>query len=101
LGNLRFSAPVPPFKVTPGINDGGSVSVKCVSAVTNWVDVAEERLTNGIQSIDVDTGYMPPNLTTLPPPDAGISEDCLFLDILVPENIFNKAGSPGYAGAPV
>ena len=87
--------------MTPGINDGGSVPVQCVSAIPYWVVAAEEWLTNGIQSIDVDAGYMPPNLTTLPPPDAGVSEDCLFLDVLVPENIFDKVGSLGYPGAPV
>ena len=87
--------------MTEEINDGGSVPVQCVQAIPYWVIFGEEWLTNGIQTIDVNAGYMPPNFTTLPPPDAGVSEDCLFLDVLVPEIIFNQAGQPGYPGAPV
>jgi hypothetical protein len=87
--------------VTEEINDGGSVPVQCVQAIPYWVIFGEEWLTNGIQTVDVDAGYMPPNFTTLPPPDAGVSEDCLFLDVLVPEIIFNQVGLPGYPGAPV
>ncbi|KAE9363396.1 alpha/beta-hydrolase, partial [Stipitochalara longipes BDJ] len=101
LGNLRFSAPVAPLTVTPGIQDGGSVPVQCVSAIPNWVIVGEEWLIEGIQSVDVDAGYTPPNLTTLPPPVQGVSEDCLFLDVLTPQAVFEKAGGVGYAGAPV
>ncbi|KAN0104095.1 alpha/beta-hydrolase [Hyaloscypha variabilis] len=101
LGALRFSAPVAPFTVEPGIQDGGSTSVKCVSATPNWVLVGEEFLIEGLGAVDVDAGYQPPNLTTLPPPDEGISEDCLFLDVLTPEAVFNKAGEKGFAGAPV
>jgi carboxylesterase type B len=101
LGALRFSAPIAPFAVEPGIQDGGSTSVKCVSATPNWVLVGEEFLIEGLGAVDVDAGYQPPNLTTLPPPGEGISEDCLFLDVLTPKAVFDKAGEKGFAGAPV
>lgn len=72
-----------------------------VSATPYWVEFGVEWLTNGIQSIDVNAGYMPPNLTALPPPDAVVSEGCLFLDVLVPEEVFDQVGTPEYPGAPV
>jgi len=75
--------------------------VKCVSAIPNWVIVGEEWLIEGIQSVDVDAGYLPPNLTTLPTPDEGVSEDCLFLDVLAPKAVFERAGEDGFKGAPV
>jgi carboxylesterase type B len=37
----------------------------------------------------------------IPPADPREDEDCLFLDVLVPEKIFAKAGDTGCAGAPV
>lgn len=75
--------------------------MKCVSATPNWVLVGEEFLIEGLGAVDVDAGYQPPNLTTLPPPGEGISEDCLFLDVLTPKAVFDKAGEKGFAGAPV
>lgn len=33
------------------------------------------------------------NLTSLPTPDPRTSEDCLFLDVVVPEKIFNSASA--------
>ena len=75
--------------------------MKCVSAIPKWVIVGEEWLIEGIQILDIDAGYTAPNLTTLPPPDEGVSEDCLFLDLLVPEKIFESAGEVGFKGAPV
>jgi carboxylesterase type B len=37
----------------------------------------------------------------MPPADPREDEDCLFLDVLVPEQISAKAGDTGYSGAPM
>lgn len=100
LSANRFSAPVPPL-FNPEINDGGTVSIKCPAATPNWIYVAGLWLTTGLSSLDIEAGYQPPNITTLPPPEAGVSEDCLFLDVLVPEGIFERKGEVGFKGAPV
>jgi carboxylesterase type B len=40
------------------------------------------------------------NLSSLPSPDPRASEDCLFLDVIVPTTIFNSSGAPKRRGVP-
>jgi carboxylesterase type B len=40
-------------------------------------------------------------MALIPPPDPRESEDCLFLDVLVPAQVFTKRQKKGYKGAPV
>jgi len=40
-------------------------------------------------------------LGVIPPPDPRESEDCLFLDVLVPTQVFEKKQKNDYKGAPV
>ena len=98
MGNLRFAAPVPPSGNSPVFNDG-SKAVTCVQAVPAWTSTSTEWVTEGASAYDIAAGYQPPNVTELPPIDPETSEDCLFLDLMVPKSIFDKAGRG--AGAPV
>jgi carboxylesterase type B len=39
--------------------------------------------------------------SVIPPPDPREHEDCLFLDVLVPEDVLARSAKDSYAGAPV
>lgn len=98
LGNLRFAAPTQPSNASKVFNDG-SKAVTCIQAVPAWGNYSLAWVTEGTAAFNIPAGYHPPNLTTLPPADPTASEDCLFLDLMVPQAIFNNAGKG--AGAPV
>ncbi|KAH8799840.1 acetylcholinesterase precursor [Xylogone sp. PMI_703] len=100
VGKLRFSAPVAhsiPHGKLP-VNDGSRYAV-CPQGIPAWTAVTTQWLTEGLGSINISAGYQPPNITSLPTPLYGTSEDCLLLDILVPKAIFDNR-SRG-EGAPV
>jgi carboxylesterase type B len=65
VGSLRFEKPLPPKKIS-GVQDGGDTSILCPQASPKWLS-------------DL-TG------TSTKPP--GESEDCLYLDVYVPEKVF-------------
>ena len=98
LGNLRFAAPVPPTGNGAVFNDG-SQGVTCVQAVPAWTNTSIAWVTEGTAAFNISAGYQPPNVTSLPPIDPETSEDCLFLDVMVPKSIFDQAGQG--SGAPV
>ena len=98
VGNLRFSAPTAPTANRPVFNDG-SKAVTCIQAVPAWTNYSVAWLTELTAAFNITAGYQPPNITVMPPQDPQESEDCLFLDIMVPKAIFNRASQPG--GAPV
>jgi carboxylesterase type B len=67
------------------------------TSTSNWI-------ANGTAAFNISAGYHPPNLTQIPAGDPvqsmpTASEDCLFLDLMVPKAIYDKAGQG--AGAPV
>lgn len=95
VGNLRFSAPVPPPRpaIKP-LNNGSRLAV-CPQGVPAWTSVTTEWFTNGWESVNQSEGYQIPNITTMPPGLPGTpptSEDCLLLDVLVPKHIFDQNG---------
>ena len=96
LGNLRFSAPTAP---TGRVFNDGSKVVTCHQALPGWANTSAAWIVNGTAAFNISAGYQPPNITTLPPADPTASEDCLFLDLMVPKAIFDKAGYG--EGAPV
>ncbi|KAG0650086.1 Carboxylesterase patB [Hyphodiscus hymeniophilus] len=89
LGNLRFAAPTSP---TGRVFNDGSKAVTCIEALPAWGSTTADWLVNGTAAFDISAGYQPPNITTMPPQDLSASEDCLFLDLMVPKTIFDKAG---------
>lgn len=87
LGNLRFSAPLPPRGRNRTVNDG-QTSVICPQANPGWELITGQFLAGAnITSLENETTF---SLSNIPPPVPGSSEDCLFLDVMVPEKIFNS-----------
>lgn len=96
VGNLRFSAPTKP---TGQAFSDGSKAVTCFQVLPAWANYTEAWVENGTAAFNISAGYQPPNITELPPVDPESSEDCLFLDLMVPKVIFDNIGSG--PGAPV
>ncbi|CAO2656079.1 Nn.00g048820.m01.CDS01 [Neocucurbitaria sp. VM-36] len=102
IGDLRFAPPEAPVENRSAINNG-DVSRICPQAGPLWGKAATQFLTSLV------LGTTPSNETfvvpgansssPVPPPDPRESEDCLFLDVFVPEDVLSAAGK-GY-GAPV
>lgn len=108
LGSLRFNAPVPPRGGKSGIQDG-SVGKVCPQATPNWLAMstlfntafANHQLPFNVTQANETLSKMLP-----PPQDGRITEDCLVLDVLVPQKVFDarntsKNGVKPTKGAPV
>ncbi|KAL6709594.1 hypothetical protein ACN47E_001529 [Coniothyrium glycines] len=101
-GELRFAAPVAPARSRSSINNG-NVSRICPQASPAWGEAATTFLGS------VLLGLPTPNITfvpsgansssSIPARDPRENEDCLFLDVFVPEDVFSRAGAGN--GAPV
>jgi carboxylesterase type B len=98
-GNLRFRAPRPPKKNRGTVQTGLPDRI-CAQAGPAWYIIAEQFVPEYLQGQTVfnESSF---NTTTGPPAplDPRTTEDCLFLDVLVPKNIFDNAGKG--KGAPV
>ncbi|OJD32155.1 carboxylesterase family protein [Diplodia corticola] len=102
VADLRFRAPVSPVTDRSSVQDGSELRI-CHQANPAWAAIAAEWLPGylvaGILPNVSATGTTATtgtaNITTLP----GETEDCLFLDVVVPEKIFERAGNA--SGAPV
>jgi hypothetical protein len=96
----------------------GSVGSICPQAQASWVPMAYQYataiLTNRTSSFNVTQAEeiiaqtpfdeLPvgsPRLGELPPRDPREREDCLFLDVMVPQSVFERAGNKSAKGAPV
>ena len=79
VGENRFKAPVPVSTVDRNVNDGSHGS-KCPQAFPSW------SLEEAAEEAGVTPDIVLRELIT----DPTISEDCLFLDVVVPCDIFNK-----------
>jgi cholinesterase len=101
VGNLRFSPPTAPEKGQYPVFNDGSKAVSCIQAVPYWTVYTTAWVTNGTAAFNISEGYQPPDVTFMPPQDPQMSEDCLFLDVMVPKKIFDNAnkrsGAPVYA----
>ncbi|KAH7129028.1 acetylcholinesterase [Dactylonectria macrodidyma] len=100
LGDLRFRAPVPPAIDRSVIQDG-SESRMCPQNYPPWMATigwVPEYLQSGtVPNATAVTGS-PTNGSSTPPRDPSQNEDCLFLDVMVPQGIFEKAGQ-GYGAS--
>ncbi|KAL2074226.1 hypothetical protein VTL71DRAFT_8004 [Oculimacula yallundae] len=96
-GSLRFSPPVAPTGRNTTVNNGGSSSIMCPQAGPAWISEATEFIADLLTGQNISEYTNPPmmpepsatNLTSLLTPGPGVSEDCLFLDVIVPEKVFN------------
>ncbi|KAI9694223.1 MAG: hypothetical protein M1820_009122 [Bogoriella megaspora] len=97
LGNLRFAAPQEPDQ-NATVNDGLDGRV-CPQAIPSWTGYATQFLAQYLLTGNSTPPVLPTTNRTLPP-DSRENEDCLFLDVLVPTDIFDSQTN-GSKGAPV
>jgi cholinesterase len=100
VGQLRFAAPVPPRGRNETVDDG-SVARICPQAYPRIAAI--NQIFNSRYSLTGDTdlegiqnatrGFDYPRNT---PQDPRATEDCLFLDVMVPQGVFDKAHSRPY-----
>ncbi|KAL9635401.1 MAG: hypothetical protein Q9164_003478 [Protoblastenia rupestris] len=98
IGNLRFAAPVPPRNESQAVVNG-SEARNCPQAFPCWFHVQTEFVEANLSGnpFDFDAAieeqFADPSCSQAEPaaertPEE--SEDCLFLDVIVPESIFAK-----------
>ncbi|EPE05700.1 carboxylesterase family protein [Ophiostoma piceae UAMH 11346] len=94
LGQLRFQAPELPLdERSSGVQDG-QIGYTCPQSLTAWVVTMDENGTPLNQTGNVTY--------EIPPHTADENEDCLFLDVVVPEAAMPTAtAKPAKKGAPV
>lgn len=115
VGELRFAAPVPPAGRSKQVQNG-SVTRTCPQATPTWGYVANLFQTSVVAGNATSFNYsvaeeeVQAYLASLPEsqPDPSETEDCLFLDVVVPKAIFDQAqgrtaqnGTASRAKAPV
>lgn len=104
VGDLRFRAPVP---VTTKSNtvQNGSVDAICPQANPAWLAITTTfipaYLTGMNYSYEAAVAALASSPSAPPALDPRTSEDCLFLDVVVPKQIFDQAGNKSCSGAPV
>ncbi|KAJ5733782.1 hypothetical protein N7493_002568 [Penicillium malachiteum] len=94
VGDLRFRAPVAPARNRTKVQNG-TVGRVCPQAVPIWVqDIEPEFLLSVLEGTQFNQSA---NISSYPymptKPDPRTTEDCLFLDVIVPENVFNRSRS--------
>ena len=108
VGNLRFAPPVPPTGRDPVVQDG-SVGRICPQAIPNWYPLGtavQAAILSGTLSSYNYTALndaLQEYLRTHPntnQTDGRATEDCLFLDVIVPKAVYDKAGRPGPGSGP-
>jgi carboxylesterase type B len=106
VGTLRFRAPLPPTGRKTTV-DNGSVGRICPQANPAWELIAADFVPDYLEGIPFNASAASAgssNMTgMLPPQDPRTTEDCLFLDVVVPETIFKGASKNANdtSGAPV
>ncbi|MCJ1367175.1 hypothetical protein MMC16_006307 [Acarospora aff. strigata] len=96
VGNLRFRAPVAPKGNSSTVQNGSKGAV-CPQAFPAWLAVVTPFVEAYLQGKPFDynatvAALMANSTGRLPPQDPRTSEDCLFLDVMVPKQVFEQAG---------
>ncbi|KAI6711462.1 hypothetical protein JHW43_006018 [Diplocarpon mali] len=97
VGELRYALPEPPTGTSKTIEDGGSGPITCFQASTAWQQTTFRylfgqplsQLSEAVPTLDSF------NFSSVAPLTAGASEDCLFLDVMVPTDIYAKKAAKG------
>lgn len=102
MGELRFAAPVPAAENRTV--QTGNVGRICHQALPPWNLIAEQfvpaYLSGNISAFNTSAPPSPPSTSSnVVATDPRETEDCLFLDVVVPEHIFKKRSRRD--GAPV
>ncbi|OQU98998.1 Fungal Zn2-Cys6 binuclear cluster domain-containing protein isoform 1 [Cladophialophora immunda] len=92
-GSLRFTAPQPPL--TNRAVQNGSSGGTCPQSYPVWYLCGLALLSGSINSTDACDASL------IPKPEPTEQEDCLFLDVIVPKQIFANASTKHATGAPV
>lgn len=105
VGELRFRAPVPPRNRSKTI-DQGNIGRVCPQADPGWEAIGTQVLLAYLSGKPFNASAFEPtiaNISSSPPPpqDPRVSEDCLFLDIVVPQKVFEQAAPHKKPSAPV
>ncbi|KAK8223249.1 carboxylesterase family protein-like protein [Phyllosticta capitalensis] len=101
LGELRFKAPEYPAFDRSFVRTGSEGKI-CPQALPRWTGIAPTWLTNYITKGEIPPGI--PNVDLSSQANASLlgdprqTEDCLFLDVIVPQDVFEK---PSRSRAPV
>lgn len=107
VGEQRFAPPIAAKEnrtiQTGGGSDGGSRI--CIQANPGWLLSALNFLPDYLRKVDPDfgtsTAYSVPSPSSVLSTTARETEDCLFLDVLVPQKVFDRRNERDRPGAPV
>ncbi len=105
VGELRFRAPVPPRNRSK-IIDQGEIGNVCPQGFPGWgaavVEFLPDYLARKTLNASAIDSVLANSLSSPPPPqDPRVSEDCLFLNIIVPQKVFEQAAPHRKPLAPV
>lgn len=110
VGELRFRASVPPRnnRTSKIIIDQGKIGRICPQGSPGWgaavVEFLPDYLARKTINASAIDSVLANSLNSPPPPpsqDPRVSEDCLFLDIIVPQKVFEQAAPHRKPLAPV
>ncbi|KAF2148643.1 carboxylesterase family protein-like protein [Myriangium duriaei CBS 260.36] len=93
IADLRFAAPQPPLPSRAVVQSGQDARI-CPQALPDWYNTASEFLPQYLfgQRKFNDSSWPRQNLT-MPLDDLTTNEDCLFLDVFVPDDVWNQRHS--------
>ena len=107
MGDLRFRAPLPPEGRSTVVTDGGMGRI-CPQANPAWeptaVEFGQDYLMGKPFNVSSSTSTSMGGASQIPPQDPRTNEDCLFLDVVVPEDAFQGRSNVTHrrsTGAPV
>lgn len=104
VGERRFRAPVPPRGRSRTVNQG-KIGRICPQASPTWLVIATQFLPAYLAgqpfNVSAAEAALGANSSLAPPQDPRTSEDCLFLDVIVPQKVFRHVGDAKNAAAPV
>ena len=104
VGNLRFRAPVPVTTKSKTVQTG-SVDVICPQALPAWFALTTSfipaYLSGKPYNYEAAVAALANSSGAAPAMDPRTNEDCLFLDVMVPKQVFDQASNSSCSRAPV
>ncbi|GAM88121.1 hypothetical protein ANO11243_061520 [Dothideomycetidae sp. 11243] len=94
VGDLRWAAPQSPAQNRSVVQNGQDARI-CPQAYPGWYQTASQfvpEYLSGQRKFN-DSAIFVPNNSVIPPQDPQTNEDCLFLDVFVPEDVWAQRAS--------